>query len=49
MKLVDDIAPCQLDLLVKALIPSALDQDFKKLLTPKNIREVTDNIEEFVP
>ena len=47
-KLVDDLDPAQFDLMVQVLSHLTLEKDYKLLLLLKDIREVVDNLEEFV-
>ena len=45
----DDLSSAQFDLLVWVLSCQTLERDFKSLFMPKNIREINDHPEEFVP
>ena len=45
----DNLDPAQFDLLVRVLSRSSLKRDFNFLLPRMNIKEVIDNLEEFLP
>ena len=47
-KLIDDLSPAQFDLLVKVLSRLINERDFRYFLTPSNLQEVFDHLEEFI-
>ena len=48
-KLVDDLSSTKFDHLVQVLSCPASERYFKSLLTPENIQEVPNHLEEFIP
>ena len=47
-KLVDDLSPAQFDLLVKVLSRLINERDFRYFLTPSNLQEVFNHLEDFI-